>query len=320
MFHFDRGLKLTRADLAIDFTRRQPRAFISHAHHDHMARHEMALCTPETSKLYQYRFGRRRVMELPYRKPVAFGELELTTFPAGHCLGSAMLLAKEGEKSLLYTGDFKLGPTATAAEAEIPHADILIMESTFGRSKYQLPPREETVQRLIDLVHEAINQNCTPVIHAYVLGKAQEVTRILTSAGIPVLQHPNIYPISEIYESCGASLGDCRLYPGEPTPGSAVIVPPRRSRGFRLPNLGKTVSFAVTGWAVDEATKYRWGVDHALPLSDHADFNQLIETAERVQAEVIYCTHGHESFVDTLRDRGFNALPLGKAYQTRLFD
>ena len=50
MFHWEDGLKLTKADLAIDFRRRQPRAFISHARADHIARHQYALCThgPET--------------------------------------------------------------------------------------------------------------------------------------------------------------------------------------------------------------------------------------------------------------------------------
>ena len=43
MFHWENGLKLTSIDLAIDFRRRQPRAFVSHAHSDHMARHEFAL-------------------------------------------------------------------------------------------------------------------------------------------------------------------------------------------------------------------------------------------------------------------------------------
>ena len=65
MFHYDRGLKLTAADLAIDFTRRQPRAFVSHAHTDHMARHEYALCTPATGKLYQFRYGPRRRATFP---------------------------------------------------------------------------------------------------------------------------------------------------------------------------------------------------------------------------------------------------------------
>ncbi len=65
MFHFDRGLKLTRADLAIDFRRRQPRAFVSHAHADHMARHEYALCTAATAALYQLRYGPRPLATWP---------------------------------------------------------------------------------------------------------------------------------------------------------------------------------------------------------------------------------------------------------------
>ena len=36
-------------------------------------------------------------------------------------------------QTLLYTGDFKLGPSATSEPAELPHADVLVMESTFGR-------------------------------------------------------------------------------------------------------------------------------------------------------------------------------------------
>jgi Cft2 family RNA processing exonuclease len=65
LFHWENGLKLTAAGLAIDFRRRQPRAFVSHAHSDHMARHELALCTPQTAALYQLRLGPRPTLELP---------------------------------------------------------------------------------------------------------------------------------------------------------------------------------------------------------------------------------------------------------------
>src|SRR5688572_3378797 len=61
-------------------------------------------------------------------------------------------------------------------------------------------------------------------LHAYVLGKAQEVTRILTSHGIPVLQHPLTYAVSCVYNACGIDLGDCSPYTGEALPGHAVIV------------------------------------------------------------------------------------------------
>ncbi len=310
MFHFDRGLKLTKADLAIDFRRRQPRAFVSHAHADHMARHEYALCTPATAELYRFRYGPRPTRDLPYRAPLEWGGLRLTTFPAGHCLGSAMLLAEDGDQSLLYTGDFKLGESATAERAELPHADVLVIESTYGNPFYRHPPRQTALDQLFTLVRQAIDRGLTPVIEAYVLGKSQEVTRLLTSAGFPVLQHPKVYEISQVYRACGVDLGDCHLYPGHPLPGHAVVVPPRMHRSGQLTGLQKTATFAVTGWATHERTRDRLGVDHAIALSDHADYDELLEAVERVAPRIVYCTHGPTSFVECLRAAGHNAFPL----------
>lgn len=325
MFHFDRGLKLTKADLAVDYRRRQPRGFISHAHTDHMARHEYALCTPATGALYQFRYGPRPTHGMPYGEPLDWGGLRLTTFPAGHCLGSAMLLAEDGQRSLLYTGDFKLRESATAERAVLPKADTLVIESTYGNPIYRHPPRDSVIDQLVSLVRRAIDDGATPVIEAYVLGKGQEVTRILTAAGFPVLQHPKMYEISQVYRQCGVDLGDCHKYTGEPLPGHVVVVPPRMHRGSRLPGLKRTVTFAVTGWAMHDRTRGRLGVDHAVPLSDHADYDELFEAVERVEPRVIYCTHGPASFVDCLRAAGFNAHPLegGEAVaavsQMRLF-
>jgi putative mRNA 3-end processing factor len=320
MFHYDAGLFLTQAQMGVDVRRRQPRCFVSHAHTDHIARHELAFATPGTAALYRHRLGpRHRVQEMSYRKPIEFGGLQLTALPAGHCLGSAMLLADDGQRSLLYTGDFKLDASVTAEAAELPHADILVMESTFGRPRYRLPPREEVVARLLEIVLAALADGMTPVVHAYPLGKSQEVTKLLTSSGVPVLQHRVVYEVSRIYEECGVDLGDFGLYEGQPLNGHAVITLPRSAREFRLAGLGKTVSIAVTGWAKDEATKYRLGVDHALPLSDHADYDQLVETVRRVEPREIYCTHGPDGFADHLRDLGFNAYPLQPPAQRQLF-
>ena len=323
MFHWDNGLFLTDAQLALDVRRRQPRGFISHAHADHIGSHELALCTPATARLYQHRRGRhRRTLDLPFRTPVEFGPLRLTTYPAGHCLGSAMLLAEEmadGGRSLLYTGDFKLGPSATAQEAELPQADILVMECTFGRPQYRLPPRQEVIDELIDLVRRTLADEETPVLHLYPLGKGQEVTRLLTSAGIPVLQHPDTYAVSEVYRQCGVDLGDVQAYDEQLLPGHAVVTIPRGMNRFRLRGIRRPVSIAVTGWAADSSAKYRYKVDHAIPLSDHADYTELFETVERVGAKQIYCMHGPREFVDHLREAGYNAFPVTGSYQQRLF-
>jgi Cft2 family RNA processing exonuclease len=320
MFHYDAGIFLTLAQLGVDVRRRQPRCFVSHAHADHIARHELALATSATACLYRHRLGpRHRVLEMKYRTPIEFAGLRLTAYPAGHCLGSAMLLADDGQRSLLYTGDFKLGPSATSEPAELPAADILIMECTFGRPQYRLPPRDDVIARLLEIVQAALENGRTPVIHAYPLGKSQEVTKLLTSNGVPVLQHRVVYEVSCVYRNCGVDLGDFALFEGQPLEGHAVVTMPRSARQFRLPRLGRTVSIAVTGWAKDENAKYRLGVDHALPLSDHADYDQLIETVERVAPREIFCTHGPAEFADHLCELGFNAYPLHPPAQRRLF-
>lgn len=319
MFHYDGGLKLTRIDLAIDICRRQPRGFISHAHSDHLGRHELAFCTPATARLYQHRMGPRQVKEMPYRLPLEWEDVRLTTFPAGHIFGSAMLLAEDGEQSLLYTGDFKLGESATAERAEPPKADVLVMESTFGHPQYRLPPRKQVVEQLLDLVQAALQQGATPVIQAYVLGKAQEVTRILTSAGVPVLQHPAIYAISRIYEACGCPLGECREYPGHPISGHAVVTPPAGQRVAPLEGIRRKVTIGVSGWAAAPHTRRWLKTQHALPLSDHADYDELLDLVRRVEPQVVYCTHGPESFVGQLQQLGYDARVLGKPHQKRLF-
>jgi hypothetical protein len=94
---------------------------------------------------------------------------------------------------------------------------------------------------------------------------------------------------------------------------------PRGMKNFRMSGIQHPVSFLVSGWAMDAGAKYRYGVDYALPLSDHADFDQLLEAAERVGATEIYCTHGPQEFVGHLRAAGFNAHPITGRFQMRMF-
>ncbi len=320
MFHYDRALKLTKADLAVDARHRQPRGFISHAHSDHMARHQLALCTPPTALLYRLRLGGEAILELPYRQPFDCGGVRLTTYPAGHCLGSAMLLAEDGDQSLLYTGDFKLSVSATSEQAELPRAEILVMETTYGVPRYRMPPRDEVLDKMERLVRIALQAGRTAVVHAYALGKSQEITRLLTARGLPVRQHPVIAEVSRVYQQCGVDLGSFELLTQENCREPVVaIVPPRGGRSGPAFEFASPVRFAVTGWSIDDATRYRQGVDHAMAISDHADYDELFEAVERVQPRVIYCTHGPESFVDRLREAGHEAYPLGRAWQKRLF-
>ena len=365
MFFFDDGLRLLDLDLAVDARQRQPRGFVSHAHFDHLAPHELAFCTPTTARFYRRRLGGDRLVhELPFREPFAWNDHRLTTFPAGHILGSAMLLVESPHLKLLYTGDFRLRPAATAEAADPPRADYLMMEATFGLPKYRMPPRRQSLDQLTGILHTAIRAGQVPVIFAYVLGKAQEITRLLVDAGFHVRQHPAIYQLSREYESAGCPLGkphydeyrtDSAATPAatpvEPVatsvqPSAANAVSPngadpraaRRPEVFVFPPPGHRwggpelpadrVTIAVTGWSLDPQYRFKAGVDYAVPFSDHADFDELLECVDRVAPRQIYCWHGQCRLVDELRDRGWDAhwlpsvrrpRPFRQTRQTRLF-
>ena len=53
--------------------------------------------------------------------------------------------------------------------------------------------------------------------------------------------------------------------------------------------------------------------------SDHADFDQLLESIDRVDPEIVYCTHGPASFVNHVRAHGRRAVVLGEKEQLTLF-
>jgi Cft2 family RNA processing exonuclease len=75
----------------------------------------------------------------------------------------------------------------------------------------------------------------------------------------------------------------------------------------------------LSGWGIDNQAASRFRVDRVLPYSDHADFRELIEFVRQVNPRVVYCTHGFEEFITTLRENGFDARPLQPADQLDLF-
>jgi Cft2 family RNA processing exonuclease len=315
---FKRGVWLPQLGWWLDAQQATPRAFVSHAHSDHIARHREVLCTPATAKLMQARLGgRRRMTILPYGQRhtlEAGGEVEL--HPAGHILGSAQFLARAEHGSLLYTGDFKLRPGLAAEPCATPRADVLIMETTFGLPKYVMPPTEQVAADLVSFCRESLAARATPVLYAYSLGKTQELMQILGRAGLPLQLHPHAYRFSRLYEQLGHPLPPYAEFEPVRHAGQVVITPPQVPL---LDWINPKRTAAVTGWALDSSTKYRYGCDAVFPLSDHADFPDLLAFVERVQPKIVYTLHGFaREFAATLRTRGVEAWAIGQGNQLEL--
>lgn len=329
MIDWDNGLRVKQNDLYLDSRRPRRLCFVSHAHTDHLAAHDRAVGTPQTLAIAKLRTSFASEIALPFGQKYSLPDIEICLYSSGHVLGSAMLHGSVAEGSFLYTGDFKLRPSLTVPPAQPVQADWLIMETTYGKPFFRFPPRQQVINELLDRVAKALANGFQPIVLGYALGKAQELIRILTDAGFPVTEHGAVAMLSSIYEKQGVNPGPRRRYRSADFKGPAaltleergvLIAPPNVARSAFIEQFEKRVTMMCSGWALLSGANYRYGVDHVLPLSDHADFDELIELVERVRPKKVLTLHGFAEFADYLRDRGFDATTAKPDPQLRLFN
>ncbi|RMD99521.1 MAG: MBL fold metallo-hydrolase [Calditrichaeota bacterium] len=311
MFDYQKGIKLREKNIWLDPTNVVETACVSHGHADHIRRHKNSFATPATASFMRRRLGTLNITEVNFNQPFEMGPYRVTFLPAGHILGSAQIFVEHEKGTLLYSGDFKLGESATAETIQIQKCDILIMECTYGHPKYRFPRRSLLENQLCEFVHTALRQGQYPLIFSYTLGKAQEVMKILSDAGFALSVHGSILHLAEVYQRHGISFGDVvKFKSGETAEGRAIILPPHARRQKRIQKLHPRRTLFVSGWGMDESARYRYGVDQVLPLSDHADFDGLLQYIEQVEPKKIYTTHGPKDYYLLLRERAYDAYPL----------
>ena len=311
------GLFAPAFDAWIDPPAPASRALLSHAHADHAAAgHGEVWATPETLAIYRLRnpdwSGAAR--------PLAYGERVLRDgasvelVPSGHILGSAQVRIERGGASVLYTGDFRRGPSRTAVAAAAPGADTLITETTFGLPVFRFPPRGELEARVVRFCRETAEDGAVPVLLAYALGKSQEAALTLAEAGIPTVLHGAAWKLLPVYEAAGFSFPLSRAYETGPAgPGEVLIVPPHCSRTPVVRNVKKRRIAYLSGWAMREASRAENDADALVPFSDHADFDELLTHAGAVAATRVFTHHGYaRDFARILSDRGIAAEALSE--------
>ena len=120
---------------------------------------------------------------LGYREPMRRGPATVTLYPAGHMLGSAQLHFEHDGTSVLYTGDIKLRQAGGAAPTIIPKADVLIIESTYGRPHFRFGDPDSTVEAIARWCRLALDSRVTPVLLCHALGKTEEIMLALAPYG-----------------------------------------------------------------------------------------------------------------------------------------
>lgn len=125
----------------------------------------------------------RQCHAIAYGQDVEFDDhIRFHLVDAGHLLGSAMVAlcvhTQGREYAITFTGDLgRHGLPFLHPPADIPPADLLICESTYGGKSHQ--PLEQLAEQLSGIVQRTLQRGGKVLIPAFSLGRAQSVVHFL---------------------------------------------------------------------------------------------------------------------------------------------
>jgi len=294
--------------------------FVSHAHMDHMhrpSRNEKVIASSLTRELAKAR---------GYDLGETTEEVEgVELLDSGHILGSRAIRIQD---EVYYTGDASGRARAFLGKCKARQARILVMETTYGSPEYVFPSTAKLVKEVNGLIASAYDRGSPVVLMGYPLGKAQLLSYFFSSWD-PIFYHQSVATMNKIHMDHGVRLKAGRAF--DPSSdvdilpkGPWVMVSPMASGRSRLmAHLKKqygAVLVAFSGWAMGPGYRYTMGADYSFPLSDHCDYQELVNLVQAVSPDMVYTVHGFAAeFAKDLRKIGFSARPLA-AYQSSLSD
>lgn len=263
-------------------------AVISHAHGDHaIGGNQNVYCTEATSVFMKHRYKKFAASNFyikSYHDSFVLNGVEISFIPAGHILGSALVLMQYKGVKYLYTGDYKLEEDATCEPMEFVQADVLITETTFANPATEHPDAIAEIKKLNEV-------STNIMLGSYALGKSQRLIAMINQhcPEKRILVHHSILPFVKIYEQLGINLGKYEVYDRKVMKNNLTnmiyIVPPMVFNSyFKAINV---VRVFATGWKHLQSNN-----EIQLYISDHVDWKAILKTIEMVNPKEIWTTHG----------------------------
>lgn len=314
------GLYCEPGDFYIDPSGPVGRAVITHGHSDHArSGHQAVLSTAETAAIMGVRYGAGfagTVQILEYGQALRIGDVEVTLLPAGHILGSAQVLLEYAGSRIVVSGDYKRRADHTCLPFDPVPCDVFITEATFGLPVFRHPPDRSEIARLLQS-RDIFPERCH-LVGVYALGKCQRIMTLLRNAGYdrPLYLHGALLALTKLYVARGIDLGPFSIIAGltpQQLKGEIVLCPPSALNDRWTRRLPDPVPAAASGWMRVRARARQRGAELPLIISDHADWDELLQTVEEVNAPEVWITHGREDgllHALTLRGRQARALSL----------
>jgi len=283
--------------------------FVSHAHSDHLPSKNggTILSSLETNEIANLRGFK---MENHVDSLDGFSLID-----SGHILGAKGLLFD----GIFYTGDICTRKRGFLQGAKIPKCKTLITECTFGLPEFVFPTIDQIKKQVNELISELYGKGIPVILMGYKLGKAQTITQLF-GHWEPLYFHDSVKEMNSLHQKLGIPLKDGIGHSEAEKNGLLekkpwVMVAPLMSSKNKFIQDMKSKYGAVTigfsGWAQSSRFSFGRRTDYSIPMSDHCDFNELVDVVVQSGAEQVYTIHGFvDEFAEHLQKIGISAQPL----------
>ncbi len=308
------GIYCERGDFYIDPQRVVQKAIITHGHSDH-ARGGMKhyLCHTDSEHILRQRLSKKiAVQTLAYREPLIMNGVRVSLHPAGHLLGSAQVRVEYGGEVWVASGDYAMLPDDTCEPFEPLACRVFITETTFGLPIYRWPNPRDVFESINRWWRQNAADGVTSVMYAYSLGKAQRVMAGVDASIGPILTHGAVEKMTACYRKSSVTLPKTRCVDRVSDPKTfekALIITPSSGKNATWIEHCKHVSTAfASGWMHLRKGRKNSALDRGFVLSDHADWDGIVQAIGLSRADTIWAMHGSTpAFVRWLQERGLNA-------------
>ena len=292
------GAVLLGDSVACDaFDPKRPLRIVTHAHADHLgglrkslrccqkvlmtkATRDLAETLNETLKLQG-----SCVETLEYGKTLSYGDEKITLSKADHILGAAQVLVEDvGGIRIAYTGDFRIDDTP------VIESDVLVVEATYGSPSCRRNFDVDVRELLVSMIERRLRGGAVYVFGYY--GKLQEVMQLLRQAdvSVPFVMPQRMYDVTKVCEKHGMKLGGATL--SNESDGHELLESNLPCVAFYHMNARnhaglKNARITVSGWEFNTPCKQIGDREYLVALSDHSDFDGLIEYVKRSKAKQI---------------------------------
>jgi putative mRNA 3-end processing factor len=309
----DKGLYCAQGQFYIDPWSAVDKAVITHAHSDHArGGSNYYLCHHYTKPLLQLRLGGNNYQSVEWNEAIYMNGVKISLHPAGHIIGSSQIRVAYNGEVWVVSGDYKTTDDGISGRFEPVKCNTFITESTFGLPIYHWQPQEELFTGMRRWIQKNKEEAQTSVVFAYSLGKAQRIIKNLADCVDNVFVHGAIYNTQEALKNSGWHFPEVKRVTADISKElfhQSLVVAPGSAAGSPWLKKMQPLSIAVcSGWMQVRGNVRRQNIDAGFALSDHADWNGLLDAVKATGAEKVFVTHGFQAaFSRYLNENGIEA-------------